>query len=273
MSVHVCYYKVLGLDRNATDEDIRKAYRKLALKWHPDKNLGESTKEAERRFKEISAAYEVLSDPEKRALYDKYGREGLNGSRVQPRASSRSSNVRRRRTVYSNAGFRNDLFEDGDFFFPFNDFGFKFRDPEVVFREFFDQHMDMMNAFTERIKLSRAHSQMSPKRSSDSNRQPGAHTSPLKTTVDHSFTCKISPRRSCGSHSSTTCISFSSSNRSSGGGQMRGTFRSTSSRFENGKCVTTRRTVQDGVETVEVEENGVLKAKTVNGRPVAITSA
>ncbi|CAH8511818.1 unnamed protein product [Dicrocoelium dendriticum] len=133
--------------------------------------------------------------------------------------------------------------------------------------------MNMMNAFKEHIKLARAHGQMSPKRSSESTSQLGAYTSPLRTSVDHSFTCKISPRRSGGSHASTTFISFGSSNRSTGAGHVRGTFRSTSSRFENGKCVTTRRTVQDGVETIEVEENGVLKTKTINGRPVAITTA
>ena len=71
------YYSILGVSRNATDEELKKAYRKLALKWHPDRNK-DNKKEAEEKFKEISQAYEVLSDKEKRQVYDQYGEEGLN---------------------------------------------------------------------------------------------------------------------------------------------------------------------------------------------------
>jgi molecular chaperone DnaJ len=66
------YYQILGVSRDATDEDIKKAYRKLALKHHPDKNP-ENRREAEERFKELSEAYQVLSDPERRGLYDRFG--------------------------------------------------------------------------------------------------------------------------------------------------------------------------------------------------------
>lgn len=65
------YYEVLGLAREAGDEDIKKAYRKLAIKYHPDKNPGD--KSAEEKFKEVGEAYEALSDPQKRAAYDQYG--------------------------------------------------------------------------------------------------------------------------------------------------------------------------------------------------------
>ena len=70
------YYKVLGLSRGATEEEVKKAYRKLALKFHPDKNKSAG---AEEKFKEIAEAYEVLSDKKKRDVYDQFGEEGLKG--------------------------------------------------------------------------------------------------------------------------------------------------------------------------------------------------
>ncbi|MBZ3869343.1 DnaJ-like protein subfamily B member 6 [Sciurus carolinensis] len=103
----VDYYEVLGVQRHASPEDIKKAYRKLALKWHPDKNP-ENKEEAERKFKQVAEAYEVLSDAKKRDIYDKYGKEGLNGG-----------------------GGGGSHFDS-----PF-EFGFTFRNPEDVFREFF----------------------------------------------------------------------------------------------------------------------------------------
>ncbi|XP_010254210.1 PREDICTED: dnaJ homolog subfamily B member 1-like isoform X2 [Nelumbo nucifera] len=75
----VDYYDILKVNKNATDDDVKKSYRKLAMKWHPDKNPN-NKKEAEAKFKQISEAYEVLSDPQKRAVYDQYGEEGLKGA-------------------------------------------------------------------------------------------------------------------------------------------------------------------------------------------------
>uniref|UniRef100_A0A8C0RLU8 J domain-containing protein n=1 Tax=Canis lupus familiaris TaxID=9615 RepID=A0A8C0RLU8_CANLF len=103
----VDYYEVLGVQRHASAEDIKKAYRKLALKWHPDKNP-ENKEEAERKFKQVAEAYEVLSDAKKRDIYDRYGKEGLNGG--------------------GGGGLHFDT--------PF-EFGFTFRNPDDVFREFF----------------------------------------------------------------------------------------------------------------------------------------
>src|SRR3954447_11025137 len=65
------YYEVLGVERGAEAEEIKKSYRKLAVKYHPDKNPGD--KEAEEKFKELGEAYEVLADPQSRAAYDQYG--------------------------------------------------------------------------------------------------------------------------------------------------------------------------------------------------------
>ncbi|XP_039111796.1 dnaJ homolog subfamily B member 6 isoform X4 [Hyaena hyaena] len=103
----VDYYEVLGVQRHASAEDIKKAYRKLALKWHPDKNP-ENKEEAERKFKQVAEAYEVLSDAKKRDVYDRYGKEGLNG------------------------GGGGGVHFDNPF-----EFGFTFRNPDEVFREFF----------------------------------------------------------------------------------------------------------------------------------------
>jgi len=71
------YYAVLGLDRNASPEDIKRAFRRLAMQYHPDRHKEPG---AEDRFKEINQAYEVLSDPDKRAAYDRFGHAGVGGA-------------------------------------------------------------------------------------------------------------------------------------------------------------------------------------------------
>src|SRR3954452_25506571 len=72
-----CYYEVLGVERTADEETLKKAYRTLAMKHHPDRNPGDA--EADARFKEAAEAFDVLHDPKKRARYDRYGHAGLDG--------------------------------------------------------------------------------------------------------------------------------------------------------------------------------------------------
>lgn len=72
------YYEILGVERNASEEEIKKSYRRLAMQYHPDRNQGD--KEAEEKFKEAAEAYEVLSDAQKKDIYDRFGHEGLSGT-------------------------------------------------------------------------------------------------------------------------------------------------------------------------------------------------
>ncbi|MDP3169387.1 MAG: molecular chaperone DnaJ [Polaromonas sp.] len=81
MAIKKDYYDTLGVPKNASDEDIKKAYRKLAMKHHPDRNQGDSSKAAEEKFKEAKEAYEMLSDAQKRAAYDQYGHAGVDPNR------------------------------------------------------------------------------------------------------------------------------------------------------------------------------------------------
>lgn len=76
------YYEILGVSENASDNDIKQAYKKMALKWHPDKNP-QNKADAEKKFKEIAVAYETLKDPEKRQIYNKYGEEGVKNGHAQ----------------------------------------------------------------------------------------------------------------------------------------------------------------------------------------------
>ena len=73
------YYKILGVAKNTSEDELKKAYRKLAIKQHPDKNPNNKD-EAEKKFKEISEAYDVLKDKEKRNMYDRFGKDGLNAN-------------------------------------------------------------------------------------------------------------------------------------------------------------------------------------------------
>ena len=82
-------YEVLGVGREADAEEVKRAYRKLAMQYHPDRNVGD--KEAEEKFKEAAEAYEVLSDPERRQIYDRYGHEGLRSGGFAPSFSGFAS--------------------------------------------------------------------------------------------------------------------------------------------------------------------------------------
>ncbi|PBC30180.1 dnaJ homolog subfamily B member 3 isoform X3 [Apis florea] len=234
----VDYYKVLEVQRTATSGDIKKAYRKLALRWHPDKNP-ENLEEANKRFKEISEAYEVLSDEKKRRVYDQYGKEGLQ----MPGGKRRHK-------------------EDFDPHFAGT---FMFRDPEEVFREFFggssfeDLFSDLAGVG---VRLgSQRHSHPS------SNSISTSFFGPLG--VSHFGFSPLNEFFEGTSGNFTSFNAFTSFGGTSGGGAVKRT--STSTRFINGKKITTKKVYENGKETIMSYENDVLKSKTVNGVPQSIT--
>jgi len=109
------------LERNATEADIKKAYRKLAIKWHPDKNPDNQELAAE-TFKVIGEAYSVLSDPSKRTTYDTYGKEGLNPSNPGPSSRSQGFDGFSHSFPSGGGGMR---------------FGFSFKEADELFRRAF----------------------------------------------------------------------------------------------------------------------------------------
>ncbi|XP_077555107.1 dnaJ heat shock protein family (Hsp40) member B6 mrj isoform X1 [Haemaphysalis longicornis] len=292
----VDYYAILIIPRNASTDDIKKAYRKLALKWHPDKNP-DKKEEAERRFKEISEAYEVLSDDKKRKVYDRYGKEGLNGSAGGMRAGARHNHHHHHHYNGGGLGGMGGFFEEG-FAAPF--FSFTFRDPEEVFREFFGTdsfHMFFDNPYTATtagrqpqhhlhnqarhsplLSHHRANVEGAGRRAAARNRfLHGHYPAAAVNRRDEFFPLSGFPIPNLGfpdifggfdGFTSVTTSTFSTEL-----GAMRPGVRktSTSTRFVNGKKIETRKVMENGVETVTVHEDGVLTKKTINGQAQALS--
>nr|XP_014966869.1 dnaJ homolog subfamily B member 3-like [Macaca mulatta] len=222
----VDYYEVLGVPRQASTEAIKRAYRKLALKWHPDKNP-ENKEEAERRFKQVAEAYEVLSDAKKRDVYDRYGEAGAEGSCAGGRP-----------------------FED-----PF-EYIFSFRDPAEVFREFFGGQdpfsFDFFGNPLENIFGSWRNSRGSRSRGS----VPLFSTFSEFPAFGGGFSSFDTGFSSFGSLGSGGLSSFCMSCGSDGTGSFKSM--STSTEIVDGKKTTTKRIIENGQERVQVEEDGEL---------------
>ncbi|XP_006893551.1 PREDICTED: dnaJ homolog subfamily B member 3 [Elephantulus edwardii] len=237
----VDYYEVLGVPLRASQEAIRKAYRKLALKWHPDKNP-ENKEEAERRFKQVAEAYEVLSDAKKREVYDRWGQTRTGGGGG----------------CGGGCGGGGRHFED-----PF-DYVFTFRDPSEVFREFFGGRDHFSSDFCagpfEGIFGCRRSSRRGRNRRSSSlfstfSEIPG---------FGGGFPTYDAGPTSFGSMDGGGRFSFSVSCGSGRTCNFKSV--STSTEILNGKKVTTKRILENGQERVEVEEDGKLKSLIINGR-------
>lgn len=247
------FYEMLELSKNASEADIKKAYRKLALKWHPDKNP-ENIKEAEKRFKEISEAYEVLSDKNKREIYDRYGKEGL------------------ARSAGNSGGSGSSAYHDFDFD-PFGGHhfggfggGFHFRSPHDIFEEFFGTKniFDLFddNPFDQRRNGSGRDS--ANKRQRNSQHQAMQTFFGFPNLADFGGMLNDSALSSGGGGGFTSFSSYSSG----GPNVVKSTSKST--KVINGKKFVTTKTIENGVETVVTEEDGVVKSKTVNGVPQSI---
>ncbi|XP_039090490.1 dnaJ homolog subfamily B member 3 [Hyaena hyaena] len=236
----VDYYEVLGVPREASSEAIKKAYRRLALKWHPDKNP-ENKEEAERRFKEVAQAYEVLSDAKKRDVYDRYGEAGVEdcgGGHGRGGAS-------------------------GPFHDPF-EYVFTFRDPAEVFREFFGGR----DPFSFDFFGDPLGNVVGDLRGSRGSRSRGA--APFFSAFSEfpafgsGFSSFDTGFGSFGCLGNGDLSSFSMSCGSGGIGNFKSM--STSTEIVNGKKITTKRIVENGQERVEVEEDGELKSLIINGK-------
>uniref|UniRef100_A0A8C6TEM9 J domain-containing protein n=1 Tax=Neogobius melanostomus TaxID=47308 RepID=A0A8C6TEM9_9GOBI len=240
----VDYYTILGVSKTASQEDIKKAYRKLALKWHPDKNP-DNKEEAEQKFKELAEAYEVLSDSNKRDSYDRYG-------------------------------------NDHTWHKDFPGFTFTFRNPDDVFRDFFGDQDPFANFFGElyctylMISHLLAHllvwapvGFLLPFSWRYSKFRILTNRKGESSVVQSCYKLIFS--------SSGLYILFlgglggMQSMGSMGGGM--GNFRSvsTTTRMVNGKRTTTKKIKENGQERVEIEEDGVLKSVLINGNKREVT--
>lgn len=281
MSSNECYYAILGISRNADEESIKKAYKKMALRWHPDKNL-ENKEQAEAHFKQISEAYEVLSDKSKRAIYDKYGKEGLVNGGDEMSAGARHG----RRFAAPTFVFR-DPFELFREFFggrdPFEDMfgrgmmgrGLFGGDPFG-----FDMFDDVSDPFSLAgpslfVTSTQPHSVRRVVRGSggDERRRThpyGSHSRQLQVPMQRHNVAGMPlvnmPMFGAPLFEPFGLSSMSAFGFPAGGG---GSFMSSSSstKIVNGKRIVTKKVVQNGTETVTIEENGRITSKTVNGVP------
>jgi DnaJ-class molecular chaperone len=228
-----CLYAVLGVEKTAQDADIKKAYRKLALQWHPDKNP-EDKDTAEKKFKQIAQAYEVLADAKRRSDYDR-------------RLTSTNRTSRRRSSSQS------PFFAAGHFRSPFDVFRDFFCDP--FDRNAFDRDFDPL--FKPSFMYFHDDDLLARRRRFSNNLFSSYHPS----SVDSSFEkdendCEYS-----------SVIRFSSGK--SGNNAKKTT---TCCRVVDGKKIVTKKTEDDGDEIVEVLEEGVVKSRSVNGKPVQLAA-
>lgn len=240
------FYEILEVKKTASEDEIKKAYRRLALKWHPDKNLSNKA-EAEDKFKKISEAYEVLSDKDKRRQYDQMGRAGL--------SNGRSTGFPFGGTY---GGFSDDFLNQT----------FHFHDPFEIFKQFmsnFGMDDDFGFGMSPFADLHRY------RQNPDSNRSKSKRGQQQMALFDNFF----SPMRMnqfgrdifAGDFGANDLGNFSSFNFSFGGAGSQPVSRKTtrSTKIINGRSVTVTRVEENGQTTEITEEDGQIKSKKVNG--------
>lgn len=290
-------YRVLGVSREATLDDIKRAYKRLALRWHPDKNPNDK-EEAERKFKDINAAYDILSNENKREIYNRYGMDGLRAKAAGQNHNHDFGGLFTRR--------RNGAFPRAHMFEPSNPiFDFVFRDPFEIFREFFgssspfdlDSLFDTGGLFDDTLGGGRRRQRNAYQRATSSpdsedlvDHFADAH-SLTRILRNNDVARRGHPAMSLSSLSSPfmggggllgnllgfsgpsfdNMFSFGFSNIS---GNFHPTVKSTiQTEIRNGKVVTVTRKEQNGQVIETVEENGILKSKTIDGNPVNVNAA
>lgn len=255
------YYKILGIRKNASESDIKKAYHRLALKWHPDKNPNNKV-ESERKFHQVAEAYEVLSDKQKRAAYDRFGKNG---------SSNRLSSFP-----------RGSAWHEPQFYTRQMPSFHHYRDPFEVFREFFGgkDPFDFEFSATTQSRPGNAFGFSN----SVTFMEPGSGAFCAHTSRPRSRHHGPRPFSAAGRlfHSSSLISlspffsdpffggsGLSYMTVSSGGPQPQSNVRtvSTSTTVVNGHKIVKTKIVEGGTETVTVEEDGVVKSRTVKPVP------
>ncbi|CAL8322309.1 unnamed protein product [Boreogadus saida] len=229
----VDYYIILGVQRNGSADEIKRAYRKLALKWHPDKNPNNKC-EAETKFKELAEAYEVLSDVTQRTTYDRYGAEGMSGR--------------------MGGGYGGS--SGGHYAAHYSSSSFTFRNPQDVFRDFFGGADPFADFFDDNSCHGGLHGGLGVHHGGLTHSSGGSYSQSFSSSSGFNSGSTLGQLGGIGGGS---IASFGCG----GGGGANVKSVSTSTKFINGRKITTRRIVENGQERIETEEDGQLTSVTV----------
>jgi DnaJ homolog subfamily B member 6 len=244
------YYEVLELKPNASEQEISKAYRRLALKWHPDKNP-DNVKEAEKRFVEIAEAYEILTNREKRQIYD----DELNKNSTKEYFKNGNNNVYNRTRTH-----------DYNFEQPQRVFEFQFSNPQKIFEQFFGTK-DIFKIFEENEFFG----------SQTINTETSSNFKQSPTLNRHNKNSSSVKYNSFGFSKSSSDLNsdfkrFSSLKNNRNENALNSNNNSVKSstvskKMINGKLITSTKIIENGNETIIEEEDGFIKSKIVNGVP------
>jgi len=244
------FYELLEVQKTATDDEIKKSYRRLALKWHPDKNLSNKI-QAEEKFKLISEAYEVLSDKDKRRKYDQLGRAGLSNNHGN--------------SGYSSNGGYSRFSED------FLNRTFHFHNPFDIFEQFMS-HFGMEDDFGFGLNpfgdFHNHHHHRFGNLHSSSRRDPHRQQMALFDNMFSPMRVSLFNHDPFGHHAGT----ISSFNISFGNGNSRPIAKKTtkSTKIINGRRVVITRVEENGQTTETIEEDGHITSRKINGISQAI---